>query len=109
MYLLLSIISAVALVAPSPAPVATLPADASVVAAVQEQSEETLEPVEINKATAEELQKVPGIGETLALRIVEFRQEHGNFAAVDDLLNVRGIGVASLEKLRPYLFVEKSS
>lgn len=108
MYVLLSIITAVALAGPA-APTVVSPADiAPSAVAAQQQNGETVEPVEINKATAEELQKVPGIGETLALRIIEFRQQNGNFETVDDLLNVRGIGVASLEKLRPYLFVEKS-
>ena len=106
MYLLLSIISVVAMVAAPPSPATPGVSDGPVTVAAAQQ--ETVEPVEINKATAEELQKVPGIGETLARRIVEFRQEHGSFESVDDLLNVRGIGVASLEKLRPYLFVEKT-
>jgi len=65
-----------------------------------------VEPVDINAADAEKLQEVPGIGETLARRIVEFRGENGPFETVDELLNVRGIGVNSLEKLRPYLKVE---
>lgn len=62
----------------------------------------------MNTATAQELQSVPGIGETLAKRIVEFREEHGLFEKVDDLLNVRGIGVASLDKLRPFLTIKRS-
>lgn len=66
------------------------------------------EKLDINRATAEQLQKVPGIGETLAKRIVDFRGEHGPFEKIDDLLNVRGIGVRSLEKLRSYLTVKKS-
>jgi competence protein ComEA len=65
------------------------------------------QPIDVNTATAEDLQKVPGIGEALAGRIIEFRQEHGRFEKVDDLLNVRGIGTASLEKLRPFLVVKK--
>jgi len=65
------------------------------------------ERVDINTASAEDLKKVPGLGEALAQRIVAFREEHGRFEKVDDLLNVRGIGVTSLEKLRPHLIVEK--
>lgn len=75
--------------------------------ALQQQAEARIEPVDINTANSEALQKVPGIGETLARRIIEFREEHGKFEKVDDLLNVRGIGVASLEKLRPYLVVKQ--
>lgn len=59
--------------------------------------------VDVNAATREELVAVPGIGETLAGRIVEFRSKNGPFQRVDDLLKVRGIGEKSLEKLRPYL------
>ena len=65
------------------------------------------QPIDVNAATAEDLQSVPGIGEALARRIIEFRQEHGPFEKLDDLLNVRGIGTTSLEKLRPYLVVKK--
>ena len=74
----------------------------------QEQSQNEPKPIDVNTATAEELQSVPGIGETLAKRIVEFREEHGLFEKVDDLLNVRGIGVASLDKLRPFLMIKRS-
>jgi competence protein ComEA len=74
--------------------------------AVQQQNQNEPERIDVNTATAEELQSVPGIGETLAKRIVEFREEHGPFEKVDDLLNVRGIGVASLDKLRPFLSIK---
>lgn len=63
------------------------------------------EPLDLNAATAEELQEVPGIGPTLAGRIVAFREEHGPFEKVDDLLNVQGIGTRSLERIRPYVTV----
>ena len=60
-------------------------------------------PIDLNSATVEDLVKVPGIGESLAARIVEFRTKNGPFERVDDLLKVRGIGEKSLEKLRPHL------
>ncbi len=63
--------------------------------------------VDINKATVEQLQEVPGIGPALAQRIVDFRTEHGSFEKVDDLLNVRGIGTTTLDKLKPYLTIVK--
>lgn len=105
MYAIFSTLAAVIL-AVSAAPAAGLDAPAVVGAAWQQQAEGEIQPVDINIATAEELQKVPGIGEALASRIVEFREQNGRFEKVDDLLNVRGIGVASLEKLRPYLVVK---
>lgn len=63
------------------------------------------EKVDINRATAAELEQVPGIGPATAKRIIEWREQHGSFETLDDLLNIRGIGVKSLEKLRPYLIV----
>lgn len=60
-------------------------------------------PVDVNTASAEELVVVPGIGKSLAQRIVDFREKNGAFASVDDLLKVQGIGEKSLAKLRPHL------
>jgi competence protein ComEA len=59
--------------------------------------------VAINRATAKQLESLPGIGPALAERIVEYRQAHGPFKSVDELLNVRGIGKKKLEALRPYV------
>lgn len=49
-------------------------------------------PIDINAATEEDFQALPGIGEVLAQRIVAYRQEHGAFRAVEELMNVEGIG-----------------
>ena len=51
--------------------------------------------------------EIPGIGEVTAQRIVEFREKHGPFGRVEDLLKVKGIGEKSFEKLRPYVKVAK--
>lgn len=67
------------------------------------------EPVDINTATAEQLEKVPGIGPATAARIIEWRETQGRFERLEDLLNVRGIGTKTLEKLRPYLKVGEES
>ena len=64
-------------------------------------------PVDLNAASAEQLVEVPGIGESLARRIVEFREKNGAFQSVDDLLKIQGIGEKSLQKLRPHLTVAK--
>lgn len=64
-----------------------------------------IEQVDVNRASEAELQVVPGIGPAMAKRIVEWRTKNGRFERLDDLLNVRGIGVKTLEKLRPYLTV----
>lgn len=52
----------------------------------------------INSATLEELVDLPGVGKALAERILEYRDEHGSFATVDDLLAVRGIGPNLLQE-----------
>ena len=58
------------------------------------------QPVDINTATAEELQQLMGIGPVLAQAIVDYRAEHGPFASVDELLEVSGIGETKLDNIR---------
>ncbi|MGC4107138.1 MAG: ComEA family DNA-binding protein [Thermomicrobiales bacterium] len=62
-------------------------------------------PLNINTATAEQLDELPGVGEVLAARIVAYREEHGPFGSVDELEDVDGIGPSLLEKLRPLITV----
>lgn len=62
-------------------------------------------PIDLNRASASELERLPGIGPTRARAIVRWREEHGGFGAVEDLLKVRGIGPATLERLRPLVAV----
>ena len=59
--------------------------------------------VNINTASAEQLQLLPRVGPALAKRIIEFRQANGPFKRVEELVAVRGIGEKSLEQLRPYV------
>lgn len=74
----------------------------------QNQTTETLTPnkpelLNINTASAEELQTLPNIGVQMAQRIVDYRTQHGKFASVDALQNVKGIGAKTLEKLTPFV------
>ena len=74
----------------------------------QNQTTETLTPstpelLNINTAAAEELQTLPNIGVQMAQRIVDYRTQHGKFASVDALQNVKGIGAKTLEKLKPFV------
>jgi competence protein ComEA len=55
--------------------------------------------INLNTATAEELAVLPGIGETLAGRIVEYREREGPFSCLEDLLDVPGIGESTLDKI----------
>ena len=61
--------------------------------------------VDVNKASAEELQKLNGIGPALAKRIIEYRQAHGRFTKPDDLIQVKGIGPAKLKKMREQILI----
>ncbi len=56
-------------------------------------------PVNINTADAAELAALPGIGEVLAQRILDYRRVHGDFSAVEQLTNVEGIGEGKLETI----------
>ena len=61
------------------------------------------EAISLNKATCEELNRLPGIGPIMAERIVEYREKCGEFRSIEELVEVRGIGEKTLEKLKPYL------
>jgi len=61
--------------------------------------------VNINSASATDLETLSGIGEVLAGTIVEYREQNGPFASVDDLLDVSGIGPATLEEIRDQVTV----
>ena len=60
----------------------------------------------LNTATEEQLRMLPGIGESKARRIVEFRTKRGKFKRVRDLRRVKGIGYKTLKKLSPFLAVK---
>lgn len=62
-------------------------------------------PINLNTATATELEKLPGVGPATALRIVEFRTKNGAFKKIEDLMNVRGIGEKTFLTLKPLVVV----
>ena len=59
--------------------------------------------VNVNAADETELAQLPGLGTAMARRILDHRREHGPFATLDGLLDVPGIGPATLDAMRPYL------
>ena len=77
------------------------------VPAFQGPEPEAQETVELNTATAAELQTLPRIGERTAERIIEYRQEHGGFEKIEDLMNIRGIGERTFLRLRPLIRVDE--
>ena len=63
--------------------------------------------IDINKATKEDFMKVYGIGESIAEKIIEYREEIGGFRGIEDLLGAEGIGEKRLDKLREIFKIEK--
>jgi competence protein ComEA len=62
-------------------------------------------PVNLNTATAAQLDALPGVGASTAQRIVEYRQKNGPFKKIEELMNVKGIGEKSFLKLKPLITV----
>jgi competence protein ComEA len=61
--------------------------------------------ININTATAAELDTLPGIGPTIAQRILDYRTAHGPFANIEDLMNVKGIGPATFDKIKDLITI----
>lgn len=67
----------------------------------------TIVRVDLNRASKRDLMGLPGVGEVIAERILLYREEHGAFAGVAELMKVKGIGKKKLEQIAPHCFVEK--
>ena len=66
-------------------------------------------PLDLNSAGATDLDALPGIGPALAGRIEQYRQQHGPFKKIDDLLQVSGIGAKLLDKIKPLLIISEGN
>ena len=62
--------------------------------------------ININKATQTELETIPGIGPSTALKIINYRTENGKFSTIEDIKNVSGIGDAKYESMKDYITVK---
>ena len=66
-------------------------------------------PIDLNKAPVHDFMELPGIGEKLAERIVQYRKNHGRFKSIEDLRKVRGIGKKRMEQLRPLVITARAN
>jgi competence protein ComEA len=71
----------------------------------RESEEQSPQKIDINRAEPWLLEALPGIGEVLAQRIVDYRSENSPFKRIEDLLKVSGIGPATFEKIKDYITV----
>lgn len=62
--------------------------------------------ININKATQTELETIPGIGPSTALKILDYREKNGKFLSIEDIKNVSGIGEAKYEKIKNYISIK---
>ncbi len=74
----------------------------------EEGEEQSPQKVDINRAEEWLLEALPGIGETRARAIVKYRSENGEFKRVEDLLQVKGIGQGTFDKIKDYITVSHS-
>ena len=77
--------------------------------AAQEEVLAELVPLNLNSATEAELAGLPGIGEELARRIVEYREVHGPFDTVEEIMEVSGIGEKKFEDMKERITVEETT
>ena len=78
-----------------------LPAQHVIVQSHQTQSTK----IDINRADAQELERLKGVGPAIAKRIIEYRQKHGRFMKPEDIMNVRGIGQKTFEKIKDNILI----
>ena len=77
-------------------------------AAAQAQKQPPAKPLDLNTATLEQLQQLPGVGPNTAKAIIRFREKSGPFKRVEDLRAIHGISKARFERIRPYITVSPS-
>ena len=62
--------------------------------------------IDINTATSEQLELIPGIGTSIAQRIIDYRSENGRFKNIEEIMNVSGIGEKKFDQMKPYIKVD---
>lgn len=61
--------------------------------------------INVNRATKQELIRLPGVGSVTAQRIIDYRMENGPFKSINELIHVKRIGPKTLEKIKPYIYI----
>ncbi len=87
--------------------VASLDNDNNTPAKQTEVFDETPKLIDINLATDQELQQIPGVGEVIAQRIIQDREKNGYYCTVKDIVRVKGIGLKTFEKMQQHIVVNK--
>lgn len=72
---------------------------------IEENKTEKILLININKASQSELESLPGIGPSIALKIILYRQENGNFLQIEDIKNVQGIGESKFENIKQFICI----
>lgn len=74
-------------------------------ATATEESSEDSDLININTASVEELDSLPGIGPTIAQRIVDYRDENGLFQSIEDIMNVSGVGPSTFDQIKDLITI----
>ena len=73
---------------------------------IKEDTEQHIEKININTADSEELQKLKGIGPSIAERIINYRTSYGDYVTIEEIMEVKGIGEKTFEKIKEYICVK---
>ncbi len=102
---LLIVLSYLMIVLTSPSMLVGFEASEPIDLIIERQEEQSVGVICLNTATVQELMTLPNLGEVLANRIVDHRERYGPFTAVEELLNVDGVGETRLSQWEPYLTI----
>ena len=70
------------------------------------QNEKNVGKININSAKIEEFKKIPGVGESIAERIIEYRETNGGFSSISEIMNVSGIGQKKFDAMKDYICIK---